>query len=107
MFSEFRTAQLEMAPFRARLVWADALDDYLDGRELGRGEPALRRVRDRLRDPDVRVARDDLFRVRTFLISTVGQGSADGDAAGRRALELADAFDVDADAGAGRRWPSA
>jgi len=107
VFSEFRTAQLEVAPYRARLVWADALDDYLDGRELHRGEPALRRVRDLLRDPDVVVARDDLLRVRTFVLSTVGQSPADADAAGMRALELADVFDEGADGGAGRRWPSA
>ena len=107
MFSEFRTAQLEVAPFRARLVWADALDDYLDGRELRRGEPALRGVRDRLRDPDAVVARDDLLRVRAFLISAVGDGPADADADGRRALALAEAFAGDAAAGAGRRWPSA
>jgi hypothetical protein len=103
VFSEFRTAQLEVAPFRARLVWADAIDDYLAGRD----EPALGRVRDVLRDPDVVVARDDLLRVRAFLISTVGQEPADAAAAERGARQLVEAFGTEADAEAGPRWPSA
>ena len=92
MFSEFRTAQVDEAPYRARLVWADALDDYLDGRELRTGEPALCRVRDRLRDADVVVPRADLLRVRAFLLTTVGAGPDGTDAAVRGARELADRF---------------
>lgn len=106
MFSQFRTAQLDVAPLRARLVWADALDDFLDGRELRTGEPALRRVRDSLRDPDVVVAREDLLRVRAFLLDTVGEGPGDGDDTARRALALAAAFGNGGTNGDGRRWPS-
>jgi hypothetical protein len=103
LFSEFTTAQLEVAPFRARLVWADALDDYLDQRDLRGGEPALRRVRDVLRDPDAVVARDELLRVRSYLIGEIGERPDDPEEASRRALALAQEFGD----GAGRRWPPA
>jgi hypothetical protein len=96
VFSEFSTAQLDVAPYRARLVWADALDDYLDDREPRTGEPALRRVRDLLRDPDVVVPRGDLQRVRSFLLTTVGAGPDEADEAARRARDLADGFAGDA-----------
>ena len=92
MFTGFSTAQLDVAPYRARLVWAAALDDYLDGRELRTGEPALRRVRDKLRDPDVVVPREDLLRVRAFVLTTVGESSGEADEAARRARDLADGF---------------
>ena len=95
MFTGFSTAQLDVAPYRARLVWAAALDDYLDGRELRTGEPALRRVRDTLRDPAVVVPREDLLRVRAFLLARVGAGPGEADEAARRARDLADGFAVD------------
>jgi hypothetical protein len=107
MFSEFRTAQLEVAPLRARLVWADALDDLLDDRDLRAGEPALRHIQDILRDPDVVVARADLQRVRALLRDTVGEGPDDADAVARRAVALAAEFGTGGVNGAERRWSAA
>ena len=106
MFNHFSTDELEVAPLRARLRWADAIDEALAAPTPQIGAPALRRVRDVLRDADVAVSRDDLRRLRTFLRATAEASPADGDAARRGALDLVGAFPV-ATAADGRRCVTA
>jgi hypothetical protein len=85
VFSQFSTAELEAAPLRARLRWADAIDEALDAAAPSGSEPALQRLRDVLRDADVPVSRDDLRRLRAVLQAT----PEDADAARRGAHDLA------------------
>jgi hypothetical protein len=94
VFSQFSTSELEVAPLRARLRVADAIDEALAVTSAP-AAPELSRMRDVLRDADVAVSRDDLRRVRGLL-----QAADDG-----AALDLAGAFPAGAPAG-GRRCVS-
>jgi hypothetical protein len=76
VFSQFSTAELEVAPLRARLRFADAIDEALAAASAS-AVPELSRLRDVLRDADVAVSRDDLRHVRSLLQAAGDHGSLD------------------------------
>ena len=76
MFSQFSTSELEVAPFRARLRVADAIDEAL-ATATAPAAQELSRMRDVLRDVDVAVSRHDLRRVRSLLQAAGGDAALD------------------------------